>query len=60
MNNDDVANIFKLQEAKEKHTFKLIVNAYIIKELQFVLSNASGGGNWRRIINQRIKELDNE
>ncbi len=29
-------------------------------ELQFILDNASGGGNWRRFIITRIKQLDDE
>jgi hypothetical protein len=28
-----------------------------VDELEYILSNASGGGSWRRIVNQRLSTL---
>lgn len=36
-----------------------LLNKLVGEELQNILDNASGGGNWRRIINLRLQELTN-
>jgi len=30
------------------------------EELEWILKNCSGGGNWRRIVNQRLSKLNNK